>query len=149
MSSEEAINNISELIGPYIGPTKTIVETKISRLTAPGENFGSIMLKVDFTLRDESGKEEKLYAVAKKLPATELFREIFNIQVTYKNEVAFYNIIVPTIKQFEEEEHVQDRLDCFATLYGARLGLNNNSDKVEEDAVMVLENLKTSGKLGF
>uniref|UniRef100_V5G064 CHK kinase-like domain-containing protein n=1 Tax=Anoplophora glabripennis TaxID=217634 RepID=V5G064_ANOGL len=100
------------------------------------------MLKLDVTLKDESdGTEEELHAVAKMIPEQEFVRKIFNIQVTFKNEVAMYNVIAPTLRDFQRENGVNEVIDCFPELYGARLNLGEQNGNVDENAVLILENL--------
>lgn len=141
----DEIANLEELVGPYIRKDKKIVETRISRLTAPGENYGSTILKVDLILRDYSGKTEPLSIVAKKIPEQEFFQNLFNVQVTFKLEAAFYEIIVPTLQQFQREQGIKKVIDFFPKFYGSRNNLNG-SDKVDGNAVILFENLKVSGK---
>lgn len=142
----DTIAKLPRVLSGYLGNKKKIVGTEITRLTAPGENYGSIMLRVDITiLNEETGKEEAVYAVGKLIPTHAVIQEIFNIQVTYKNEVAFYKTIVPTLQNFQRRNGVTDVLDCFANYYGSRINLNG-SDVVDEDAVLLLENLKVSGR---
>jgi hypothetical protein len=52
MSGEE-IKNIEDLV--QLGEGKKIVNYKINRLTAPGENYGSLMLSVDITVKTATG----------------------------------------------------------------------------------------------
>jgi hypothetical protein len=52
--SAEQIKNIEDLIP--LGDGKKIVNCKINRLTAPGENYGSLMLSVDITVKTPSWK---------------------------------------------------------------------------------------------
>ncbi|CAH1988066.1 unnamed protein product [Acanthoscelides obtectus] len=40
---------------------------------------------------------------------------------------------------------IKDVIDCFAKCYGARFSLDRESDEVDEDAALILENLHTSG----
>lgn len=141
----EKIYQLDELLSQYIDKDKKIVETKIARLTAPGENFGSTILKVDLVLADNHGESEPLSIVAKLIPENEFFQKIFNIQVTFKMESAFYEVIVPTLQQFQKEQAVKDVIDFFPKYYGSRENLNG-SDKVDGNAVLLLENLKISGK---
>lgn len=147
--SNNNINDLQKVLQTYIGPEKEIVDVQIDRLTAPGENFGSIMLKVDVTLRKKDGTEVRLHAVAKKLPASEIFRKLFNIQVTFKNELAFYQTVLPTLRNFQRENGVTEVLNCFADFYGARITEDEHSNVVDEGAVLMLENLVTSGKVFF
>lgn len=143
------IKKLEDLLTPYIDKNKKIASYNTSRLTAPGENYGSLMLKVDLILLDKQGggNEENFSVVAKLIPETEFFQEIFNIQVTCKNEIAFYDTVVPTLQNFQREQGVKEVADIFPKLFGARLNLKKNSDIVDQDSVLVLENLITNGKL--
>ncbi|XP_018569809.1 uncharacterized protein LOC108909861 isoform X2 [Anoplophora glabripennis] len=88
--SEHKIEKLQEVLSGYIKKSQIISDKKITNLTAPGENFGSVMLKLDITLKDEKdGTEEELHAVAKMIPARESQRTLFNIQVTFKNEIGY------------------------------------------------------------
>ncbi|XP_028140019.1 uncharacterized protein LOC114334183 [Diabrotica virgifera virgifera] len=125
---------------------KTIKNVNISRLTEPGENFGSIMYKLDIVLsNNDNGTEEILQAVAKTLPDTELWRKIFNIQVTYTNEMAFYEIVLPTFLEFQRSLGINEVINCFAECLAVRKNLLENSDIIDDDAVIVLENLIPKG----
>nr|XP_023025575.1 pituitary homeobox 3-like [Leptinotarsa decemlineata] len=141
MGGADCIKNLPDLLKNYLGPNKIIKDTKISRLTAPGENYGSIMLKLDITLLNiENGTQEILHTVAKTLPELEMFREIFNVQITYRNEMAFYEIIVPNVQDFQKRLGVSDVVDYFCKCIATRKNLDG-SDKIDDDAVIVLENL--------
>uniref|UniRef100_A0A6P7G4W8 Uncharacterized protein LOC114334186 n=1 Tax=Diabrotica virgifera virgifera TaxID=50390 RepID=A0A6P7G4W8_DIAVI len=125
---------------------KTIKNVNISRLTAPGENFGSIMYKLDIVLNNnDNGTEEILRAVAKTLPETEFWRQIFNIQVTYTSEMAFYEVVLPTFQEFQRSLGIDNVIDSFAECLAVRKNLLDNSDVIDDDAVIVLENLISKG----
>ncbi|XP_018569812.1 uncharacterized protein LOC108909863 [Anoplophora glabripennis] len=142
---EHTIENLQEVLSGYIKKSQRISDKKITNLTAPGENYGSIMLKLDVTLKDENdGTEEELHAVAKMIPEQEFVRKIFNTQVTFKNEVAMYNVIAPTLRDFQRENGVNEVIDCFPDFYGARINLGEHGT-VDENAVLILENLDFKG----
>lgn len=140
----EKISKLDQLLHKYIGGKK-IIKTEVSRLTAPGENYGSILYKVDITLENDDKSREELHTVAKTLPQDEFFRKMFNIQVTCKTEIAFYDTVVPTLQRFAEEGGLRGRMDIFPRMYGGRINLNG-SDVVDDDAVLLLENLKSEGR---
>ncbi|XP_018569781.1 uncharacterized protein LOC108909837 [Anoplophora glabripennis] len=143
---EHTIENLQEVLSGCIKKSQRISDKKITNLTAPGENYGSTMLKLDVTLKDENdGTEEELHAVAKMIPEQEFVRKIFNIQVTFKNEVAMYNVIAPTLRDFQRQNGVNEVIDCFPELYGARLNLGEQNGNVDENAVLILENLNFKG----
>lgn len=123
---------------------KEIKNINIKQL--PLKGYGSIVLKIDFTTKNKSdGTEEKVYAVGKILPPSEERREFFNVQVTYRNEVHFYQEVIPTLRALQSEIGLNDPLDMFADFYGARIDLNG-SNRVTEHAVLALENLIEAGK---
>ncbi|XP_018562290.1 uncharacterized protein LOC108904287 isoform X1 [Anoplophora glabripennis] len=141
----EKIVKLDQLLNGYIGDSKSIVDTKFSRLTAPGENYGSILLKVDITLENKKdNSREELHTVAKLIPEDEFFQKMFNVQVSCKVEISFYDTIVPTLQRFQKEKGVQQVMDFFPKMYASRLNLNG-SDTVDQNAVLLLENLIEAG----
>ncbi|XP_060527190.1 uncharacterized protein LOC132702523 [Cylas formicarius] len=124
--------------------TGKIIRVDATALSAFGENFGSIMAKVDIVHANGS-KEETLHAVAKLIPTLEFIKEIFNTQVTFKNEINWYLEVVPALQEFQKEAGAKMLADYFAELYGARINLSPNSDVVDSDAVILMENLKVEG----
>lgn len=144
-SQEIKIRKLEDLIYSHIDKNKRIVNTKIINLTTPGENFGSTILNIDISLEDELKVIETLNLFAKMLPLSELYRIFFNVQVTFKLEIAFNEVIIPTLQNFQREKGITDVIDFFPNFYGARANLNN-SETVDEDGVILLENLKLSGE---
>ncbi|XP_072400499.1 uncharacterized protein [Diabrotica undecimpunctata] len=141
--SDITIKDLPALLSSKLGKKK-IKDTKLSNLTAKGENFGSEMIKLDVTTVDENGKEETLHGVAKTLPKHEMMRQAFKVQVTYTNEMAFYDLILPTLQDFQRELGVKKVIDWFPECYATRKNLNA-SDIIDDNAVIVLENLQISG----
>ncbi|CAH1111444.1 unnamed protein product [Psylliodes chrysocephalus] len=142
----DEVKQLDLLLNEYLGTTKLIKDVKTKKISQPGENYGSIMYSLDVTVEDKQNKhEETIHTVAKVLPQGELIRQIFNIQTTYKNEMAFYKVIVPTMLYFQKELDIQKPIDCFAKCYAVRKNLLENSDVIDDDAVLLLENLKTAG----
>ncbi|KAJ8922348.1 hypothetical protein NQ315_004291 [Exocentrus adspersus] len=141
---ERAIKDLEKVLSARIGKHKKITDVKMEPLTAPGENYGSIMSKLDLTVEDQGTKTE-LHAVAKQIPAQEFARALFNIQVTFKNEIAVYDTIVPLLQDFQRENGVDEVIDCFTEMYGARINLGEENGTVDEDAVLILENLNFTG----
>uniref|UniRef100_A0A6P7HAB1 Uncharacterized protein LOC114348183 n=1 Tax=Diabrotica virgifera virgifera TaxID=50390 RepID=A0A6P7HAB1_DIAVI len=146
MSSEDDlddIKNLNDILKSFVDISK-ITKTKITRLTAPGENYGSLMLKLDVTLKSDENSESDLHLVAKKIPPSELFRENFNIQVTFQNEVAMYQTVVPILQSFQRDYGVKNVFNCVPRFYGARINLDGGK-QVDTDAVLILENLFANG----
>ncbi|KAJ8936278.1 hypothetical protein NQ318_000156 [Aromia moschata] len=144
--SKHNLEKLEELLAQLIGENRKIASVKITRLTAPGENYGGLLLGVDVTLKNNDGKEEELNVVAKCIPVNLFLREVFDIQVSVKKEIAFYDTVVPTLRQFQEEQGVENVMDFFPRIYGSRLNLNG-SDVVDENSAIILENLVKSGKV--
>lgn len=141
----EKIERLDELINQYIEKGKKIADVQITRLTAPNENFGSTILKVDMLLKDNQDKSNTLSVVAKLIPENEFLQKIFKVPISFKMESAFYSIIIPTLQEFQREHRVTDVIDFFPKYYGSRNNLDGN-DKVDANAVLLLENLKVVGK---
>ncbi|CAG9859904.1 unnamed protein product [Phyllotreta striolata] len=142
------IKNLDALLSNYLGETKTIHDVKIKKLSQPGENLGSIIYGLDITVKHKNDEnEELLHVIAKVLPKAEHIREMFEIQTTYTNEMAFYKIIIPTLKELQEEHGIRINLieDHFAKCYSVRKNLLGNDDKIDDDAVLLLENLISTG----
>ncbi|XP_023013639.2 uncharacterized protein [Leptinotarsa decemlineata] len=150
MSNSKVLTDIKRLLLKSLGYDFDIVDQRISTLTAPGEHYGSVMLALDLIVMktNEKKETESLSLVAKLLPKSELLRIAFDVEVTFKKEVLAYTEAMPAIVDFQKEFGVpQER--CFDTLfpkcYGARVSLDENSNRVDEGAVLIFENLKTKG----
>lgn len=139
------LRNLTNLLNANFAPKKVVEEPTVSKLLSEGENFGSVMFKLEFMVEDECGDKKQLTAVAKTLPNSEIFRKIFSIQTTYTNEMAFYDIIIPTLQQFQIELGIEDVINCFPKCYATRKNLDNGSEKITDDAVIILENLLANG----
>lgn len=137
------INDIEGLFKDRINGR--VIEQKVQPLVAAGENNGSEMLKVDVTF-EKNGKREAIHAVAKLIPPTEEQMEIFDVQSTFKSEIGFYAEVVPLLQAFQREHGILDVANYFPKLYGSRTTLKPNSDVVDLDAVIMLENLKIIGR---
>lgn len=144
--SGKYIENLEGLLKKHLGSKKEIVDIKQETLTAPGENYCSIMLKLDITVNNlETGKEEEIHAVAKTIntEVNEFFRKSAHPQ--FKKEIAFYSEIVPALQKFQTEQGVADVLDLFPKLYATRKNLHGKDDEIDDDAIIILENLKVQG----
>lgn len=138
------LNNLKQLIAPKVGSGNKItnIETSISEL----QGYGGVLLKLKVIVQDQNGKEEPLYLVAKTQPETEYVRQLFDIQVSFKKEVQFYEVIIPILKSFQVEEGVTDISKHFAKFYGARYNLNGTNDIITDDGILILEDLCVRGK---
>ncbi|KAJ3658375.1 hypothetical protein Zmor_010115 [Zophobas morio] len=142
----ERIEKLENIL--FLDENKTIIDHQVKRLTAPGENFGSLMLSVDITVQNAYGTEE-IHTVAKMVPPNGFIQEVFNTQTTFKNEIGFYNNIVPVLHEFQREQGMDELVDFFPKYYGGRINLNGDPSVVDSDAVLLLENLKIAGYENF
>ncbi|XP_044260338.1 uncharacterized protein LOC123008549 [Tribolium madens] len=131
-----------EQVAP-LAPFESIIDYKVQRLTAPGENYGSLILQIDFTIKTLN-TTRILNVVAKTVPPNEFIQKLFCTQESFKTEIAFYKEVVPTLEKFEQELRIsQDGItNLFPKYYGSRINLIKNSTKVDSDAILLLENLK-------
>lgn len=147
-SVNSKVKNLELLLSKYFHENIKVVEENYSLLTAPGEHYGSIMLAIETAVIYNDGKEENLHLVAKLLPANDLLRLAFDIFVTFKKEVLAYTQAIPALVKLQQEYHVPKNkyIDkFFPKCYGARVSLNEMSDEVDDDGVLVFENLKVQG----
>lgn len=118
-----------------------IKNVDVSRLTEPGENFISLVLKVDFTV-EKDGKSEIVSTVAKRIPMGERKSIDFNVNAM-KNEIIFYTEIVQLIKDFAKELGIEE-LDFFPEYVTSRYSCDpekNEKKEADADSYLFLENL--------
>lgn len=143
------IKNLQELLSQYVGAKKKVISSDLSMLTAPGENYLSVMLKVDVDLKDEdTGKEEKLKAVGKLIHSSNVNQFLQDIgKMNYKSELAFYTDIIPTLQGFAKDRGLKRNFDIFPNLIAYRANLHGESEEVDENSVLLMENMSVNGKL--
>ncbi|KAJ8931040.1 hypothetical protein NQ314_016068 [Rhamnusium bicolor] len=99
------------------------------------------MLALDVKIQNEKGLEDTMHIVAKAVPRNEFIQKMFKTPLTFKKELEFYRTVVPTLREFQKD-HALDVMDFFPEFYGGRLGQGLNPDLFDNDAVILLENLK-------
>ncbi|KAJ8874304.1 hypothetical protein PR048_025150 [Dryococelus australis] len=143
MANEEKRVLTARDIGQLLG--KKVAKLVTRKLTAPGDNYGSVMLSVDATL--DSGS--KMALVAKMFPLDEMAQRIFQNPKSMKKEIGVYQVISPEYHKIQEEQSVPPsrRLHAFCSCPGARLTLGNYDEEqlADENSVLLLENLKEQG----
>lgn len=139
------IKDLNKLIAHLLKKEEVYKSYSASLLNAAGENYGSLMLAVDILVRDVNTQvERKISTVAKLCPPNPWIRRMFVTDVTFLKEERFYAVILPELRRFQQEQHKRDTLDMFPSCLGARLNLQG-THIVDDDAVLLLENLKTKG----
>lgn len=139
------VKDINTLLSRYYEDEVEVIEQVSKLLTAPGENYGGVMLALDIKIKFLlSKKAEDKQIVAKLCPANQMLCDIFNIQETFKKELGMYLHAIPTLAELEKEFGIKDHKieDMFAKCLGGRFNLNPGSSLVDQNAVLLLENLK-------
>ncbi|KAK4886183.1 hypothetical protein RN001_002454 [Aquatica leii] len=137
------IKDLHNLLKQYFKDEVKLVHYEAKPLTSKGENFGSEILDLEIKLQYVDS-EKTLRLVAKMCPPTEILKEVFATAVTFKKEIYAYNIILPTLLKFQQETCGRNCEKLYAECFGTRLNLNLNMDTIDDDAVILLENLKLS-----
>lgn len=122
MAQHYDIKNFEDLVQPVLKSGQKVIGFSTKSLISAGENYGSVMLAVTVNLKNEE-EESTLHGVAKLPPPNEWIKKMFNIPVTFKREIAMYNVIVPTLRQFQEERGLLNIFDGFPSSYAARISL--------------------------
>lgn len=118
-------------------------------LLPKGENYGSTILKVNAVVKKSATdiEEKELHLVAKMLPPTDFQRNLFNSSYTVKKEIFLYEELIPTYQNLEREFGFEDSeiFDVVPEFFGARCSLDSKSTEVDENAVILMQNLKVLG----
>ena len=85
--------------------------------------------------------------MAKMRPANEEFINLFQVDVTFVKESGIYMSVAPALLNLQREQGIleDDLLSTFCKCYASRFSLDPMSKTVNEDALMILENLKYKG----
>lgn len=145
MGHQYDIKDLEQVLKPHLEKGTKILKSKVKCLTQPGENYGSLMLSVDVTIISPRDEEKTIHLVAKMCPPNQWLRKMFNIPVTFKKEEGVYKQISVALKEFEQEHGLSHTTEFFPKYFGSRLSLDPNSNEVDDDAVLLLENLKLQG----
>lgn len=139
------IEKFSQLIQPKLKNGQRFVSAKSDKLLASGENYGSVMLRIEILIQNENGGTEILHCVAKTPPAPGLTWYIFDTKLTFKIEMIFYNTVVPILNEFGRSKGVEDLINFVPKYINGRISKDPTSNVVDKDAVILLENLVAEG----
>ncbi|XP_030767106.1 uncharacterized protein LOC115890895 [Sitophilus oryzae] len=120
-----------------------IKKVEVTRLTAPGENYLSLVLRVDIEV-EKNGQRHIVNAVAKRLPLGKSSMGPELHKFSMKNEIKFYVEILPILTKFSSEYGVDCR-QLYPKYYGSRLSLDPTQTEADEESVLLLENLIPEG----
>lgn len=139
------IKNLEDLVGRYIEKEKKIVETRVVGVAR--KNSGSTVLEVDVIVKDESRYTQEVFSVAAKvIHQISYSQKVLNIDVQFKSEVKFYEVVIPLLVNFQRERGIKDPFEYFPKFYGARLNVDGEGDKIDHNAVIILEQLSRNGR---
>lgn len=109
-----------------------ITNYQLDYLTEAGENYGSILLKVDVF-----GETESLSLIVKLCPRNEIIKQAFLTNITFKKEAFGYTTTLEAIQEFQIKHNSYN--EYFPKCFAAKL------DEEANDSMIVLENLKPAG----
>lgn len=140
-NGQTPLKDLQEILRKTIGDELTVVNYETLPLVAPGENYGSLLLKVDAIIkRTTSSIEEDLYLVAKIITAS--MKKNLKMDVSFKKEIFVFDKLVPAYRELENKYLSRNLNELFPKFYGGRLTLDEESP---DEAVLLLENLKVIG----
>lgn len=137
-STDFSIKDIEKVV-TFDGKIKQV---EITRLTAPGENYLGLVLKVDFEV-EKNGHSRVISSVAKCMPKSNAIPPMI-LAHHMRNEIAWYTEIVPLLKDFAEENKID--LNIYPKFYGSRYSLDPEKKEPDEESVLLMENLIPEGK---
>ncbi|XP_076625464.1 uncharacterized protein LOC143343935 [Colletes latitarsis] len=137
--------NLDTVLTQNFGKDLQVKHLEWRPLTAPGENFGSIMLAIDVTVT-RANKTETLNLVVKLPPTSAYLLDLFNSPVTFKKELLFYSKMAKEFVNLQLESGMREEALNIITpkYFGGRLGIRD-PENFDEQALIILENLKYSG----
>ncbi|XP_032457600.1 uncharacterized protein LOC103316332 isoform X1 [Nasonia vitripennis] len=143
------LRDLQSLLRETIGSEIEVVNYETSNLLPKGEQYGSTMLKVEASVKKKSDSpEEKMHFVAKMLPTAEFQQEHLNMTDTFTKEIYIVQKLSEIYRELEREAGIKEEnlIDVFPRFCGGRLSRKKDTiDVADEDAVMLLENLKVRG----
>ena len=141
------IRDLQPLLRKCLSNTELkVIKYKITKLLPLGENYGSILLKIEASIcRDRSTEEETMHLVAKTINITE--RPIINWYELLPKEVFIYSELVPTYQRIEREFGIKetDVINILPPYVGHRYSLDEISKVVDDYSLLLMENMKFKG----
>ncbi|XP_017029571.1 uncharacterized protein [Drosophila kikkawai] len=141
------IKNLNQVIEPHLGGAK-LLGYQSKSLTQPGDNYGSILLAIQAQLKSSQAAEPFEQQLVAKVPPTDpKYWQFFQPERTCLTENAVYQVLAPALVALQKEAGIpeESHFDGFPRYFGSRISLDPGSKTVDQDAVLVLENLRFSG----
>ncbi|XP_058790062.1 uncharacterized protein LOC131663602 [Phymastichus coffea] len=129
------------ILKTHLGEDISVVDFESESFSKIGDNYGSTMMRINVSVaRKDNENIEKLQLIGKLLPPTDFQRQIFESDYTFQKEIFFYEHLIPTYQDLYMKE-----FNIVPQYYGSRISLEPDTNKISEDAVILLENLKVKG----
>ncbi|KAH8357063.1 hypothetical protein KR200_009901 [Drosophila serrata] len=141
------IQNLGQVIEPHLGGAR-LLGYQARNLTQPGDNYGSVLLAIQAQLESSPGGEPFEQQLVAKVPPTDpKYWQFFQPERTCLTENAVYQVLAPALVALQGEAGIpeESHFDGFPRYFGSRISLDPGSKSVDQDAVLVLENLRFSG----
>lgn len=125
-----------------------LVDVETTRMLPLGENFCSLIVKIDAKVRkSDKTLEEDLHFIAKMINHTD--QDFINWKTTLLKELYAYRILIPAYASLEKKlGHRQIVTDLFPKYIGHRYSLvdyDNEDNFINDHSMLVLENLRHTG----
>lgn len=124
-----------------------VIDFKVSRLVPPGENYCSLLVKLDAKVqRGNDGGTEDLHLVAKTMNAVDKDAVAMWVDL-YKKELFIYAELFPVYRDLERRAGIdeKDLIDISPKYFGHRNTLKVGEDVIDEDSLILMENIKVRG----
>ncbi|KAH8413074.1 hypothetical protein KR009_007804 [Drosophila setifemur] len=139
------LRDLSQVIEPHLSGSH-LLSFRTSNLTQPGDNYGSVLLALQVQIQSLNGDLFEEQLVAKVPPRDPKFWQFFQPERTCLTENAVYKNLAPALEALQDEAGIPkgSQFKGFPRYFGSRISLDPKSSRVDHDAVLVLENLRSS-----
>ncbi|KAL7286200.1 hypothetical protein TKK_0019534 [Trichogramma kaykai] len=136
--SVAVIKDLESLLREHVDPRLRLLDFTSDNLLPDGENYSSIIVKIEASVRIGDDREENLSLVAKTVPQGGHKTQVKTV-ISFSKEIFIFESLMPAFKGLDPT------IDVLPKFYGGRLTLDEESEHNDEDIVLLMENLKTKG----
>ncbi|XP_015112359.1 uncharacterized protein LOC107038010 [Diachasma alloeum] len=141
--ANSTLKDLQSVLQSTLGDNLIVENYEMQDLLPPGENYASRIVSLHVSIKNKNQENEDLHLVGKLPPPTKEQRETFDTPSTFRKEIFMYSKLLPFYRKLETENGVEGR-EIAPKYYGSRLGVNSDDD-FNDDAVILIENLKPKG----
>lgn len=135
------LRELEPLLRKTFSQSVSVKKFETESFLKPGENFGSTIFRVEAMITTDQEKEKQnLDLIAKMLPLSEERRRFFDSDLTFKKEIFLYESLMPFYKKLMGPE-----FNLTPEYFGGRLSLELDAGAADNDAVILMENVKPKG----